>query len=285
MNISIAMIKKSLSLSLLCVFAAGMIHGQDAVEQLFTIKCGICHTIGMGKLIGPDLINVHERRSDEWLLEYVRSSQGMIKKGDPDAVAIFEEYNGILMPDPLISDDEILSILGYIAESSAAGGKAGVAYESVLTNATSTDAEHGLLLFEGRIRFENDGPSCISCHNIQRKETKLLTNYAKDVMASFETLGEVGVSAILKTPPYPVMAQAFKGHDLTDAETHDLLAYLKDAKTLAPNMRLSSMYSNFLALSLMGGVFLFVLYSLFWFKRKGGSVNAEIYKRQMKSTN
>ncbi len=280
------MIKKLLSLSLLCVFTSAMVQGQDdAVEQLFTIKCGICHTIGMGKLVGPDLLNVHDKRSDEWLLEYVRSSQTMINKGDPDAVAIYKEYNGILMPDPLISDEEILSILGYIAESSAAGGRAGVVYESVLTDATSADAEHGQELYEGRIRFENDGPSCISCHNIQRKETKLLTNYAKDVMASFETLGEAGVSAILKTPPYPVMAESFNGHELTDAERHDLLAYLRDAKVLAPNMGLSSMYSNFLSVSLMGGVFLFVLYSLFWFNRKGGSVNEKIYKRQMKSAN
>ena len=102
---------------------------------------------------------------------------------------------------------------------------------------------------------------------------------------SFENLGEAGVSAILKTPPYPVMAEAFKGHDLTETERHDLLAYLKEAKAQAPNMALSSMYTNFLALSLTGGILLFVLYSLFWFKRKDGSVNATIYKRQMKSTN
>ncbi len=280
------MIKKLLSLSVLCVFALAMIKGQgDAVEQLFTTKCGICHTIGKGRLVGPDLLNVHEKRSDEWLLEYVRSSQTMIKKGDPDAVAIFEEFNGILMPDPLISDDEITSIIGYIAESSASGGSSGPAYTSVLTDATATDAALGQELFEGRVRFENGGPSCISCHNIQRRETKLATNYAKDVMGSFEILGEAGASAILKTPPYPVMAEAFNGHDLTDAERHDLLAYLKEAKAQAPNMALSSMYSNFLAVSLTGGALLFVLYSLFWFNRKGGSVNAAIYKRQMKSTN
>jgi len=261
-------------------------QGQDnPVEQLFVTKCGICHTIGKGRLVGPDLLNVHEKRSDEWLLEYVRSSQAMIQKGDPDAVAIYKEYNGILMPDPLISDDEIKSILGYIAETSASGASSGSAYTSVLSDATSSQAAHGQDLFEGRIRFENDGPSCISCHNIQRRETTLQTNYAKDVMASFETLGEAGVHAILKTPPYPVMAEAFSGHDLTDTERHDLLAYLKEAKAQPPNMALSSMYSNFLAISLTGGAFLFVLYSLFWFNRKGGSVNSKIYKRQMKSTN
>jgi len=280
------MIKKLFFLSLLCVFSTGLILGQgDPVEQLFTVKCGICHTIGMGKLIGPDLLNVHDKRSDEWLLEYIRSSQSMIKKGDPDAVAIFEEYNGIIMPDPLISDEEIQSIMGFIAERSASGEKIGPEFVSVLTDATPAHAAHGQQLYEGRIRFENGGPSCISCHNIQRRSGRLQTNYAKDAMVSFENLGEAGVSAILNTPPYPVMAEAFRGHDLTDSEKHDLLVYLRDNKAQTPNMELSSMYSNFLAISLAGGALLFVLYSLFWFNRRGGSVNASIYKRQMKSTN
>jgi hypothetical protein len=111
------------------------------------------------------------------------------------------------------------------------------------------------------------------------------TNYARDVMASFATLGEVGVKAILENPPYPVMAAAFSGHELTEAERHDLLMYLRDAKIQSPNMGLSSMYSNFLAIGVVGGGMLFMFFTLFWFSRKGGSVNSTIYRRQIKSTN
>jgi cytochrome c551/c552 len=283
LNILIVMIKKILILSSLCILTSGMLNGQ--AENLYAIKCGICHTIGKGKLVGPDLLNVQDRHSDEWLLKFVRSSQKMINSGDPVAVKLFKENNNMIMPDPMITDEEILSILAFIAESSTSGASQGGGFVSALTNATSENAEHGQSLFEGRERFENGGPSCISCHNIQRRATSKQTNLAKDVMVSFENLGEAGVSAILKTPPFPAMATAFKGHDLTEAERLDLLIYLRDAKTMAPNVKLGSIYSNFLMFGLLGGALLFVVYSLFWFSRKGGSVNSKIYDRQIKSTN
>lgn len=280
------MIEKILILSSLCIYTSGLIQGQDdSVEQLFTVKCGICHTIGKGKLIGPDLLNISEKRSEEWLLEYVRSSQSMIKKGDPDAIAIYEEYNELVMPDAMIPDEDIQSLLAFIADRSASGQFVGPDFVSILLDATPAHAAQGLSLFEGRTRFENGGPSCISCHNIQRREAMLKTNYAKDAMVSFENLGEAGVKSILENPPYPVMAEAYKGHDLTETETHDLLVYLRDAKAQTPNVELSSIYSNFLVFGVAGGVLLFVLYSMFWFNRKEDSVNQSIYRRQIKSTN
>ncbi|MCB0669777.1 MAG: cytochrome c, partial [Saprospiraceae bacterium] len=73
-------------------------NGNTGVAQLFTQKCGICHTIGRGRLVGPDLAGVHDRHSEEWLVEFIRSSQSMIKKGDPQALALFEDYNQVVMP-------------------------------------------------------------------------------------------------------------------------------------------------------------------------------------------
>ena len=42
---------------------------QDPVagEQAFKTKCAACHTIGGGKLVGPDLKEVTTRRDDAWL--------------------------------------------------------------------------------------------------------------------------------------------------------------------------------------------------------------------------
>jgi mono/diheme cytochrome c family protein len=277
------MIKKILFLSALCIFTSGMLQGQT--KQLYALKCGICHTIGKGKLVGPDLLNVHDRHSDEWLLKFVRSSQKMVQSGDSAAVALFKENNNMIMPDPMIPDEDILSILAFIADSSASGVSGGAGFASILTEATPENATHGHRLFVGRVRFENGGPSCISCHNINRDSALFETNYAKGVMGSFENLGEAGVMAILNSPPFPVMAAAFKGHDLTDSEVHDLLVYLRDAKTQSANVEMSSLYSNFLVYGAAGGLLLFVLYSLLWYNRREGSVNNTIYKRQIKSTN
>ena len=73
------------------------VWAQQAGEQAFQI-CAACHTIGGGRLIGPDLAGIHDKRSQEWLQAFIKSSQSMIKSGDAEAVAIFEEYNGMLMP-------------------------------------------------------------------------------------------------------------------------------------------------------------------------------------------
>ena len=82
-------------------------------EQLFQV-CKACHTIGGGKLIGPDLKGVNERHSEEWLIRFIRNSQEVIQSGDPVAVQLWEEYNKIPMPPNDMTDEEILAILDYI---------------------------------------------------------------------------------------------------------------------------------------------------------------------------
>jgi mono/diheme cytochrome c family protein len=76
--------------------------------------CAACHTIGKGKLIGPDLKGITERREEAWLLSFIKSSQTMIKNGDADAIKIFEEYNKIPMPDNNLTDEQIKGLLNYI---------------------------------------------------------------------------------------------------------------------------------------------------------------------------
>ncbi len=255
-------------------------QSDNEVADLFKIKCGICHTIGGGRLVGPDLANVHDRRSEDWLLEYVRSSQTMIKSGDPDAVALFEEFNKILMPDPMITDIEINSILNYISENSG-GGVGTAAAVSIIEEATPEDLENGKNLFDGRVRFVNGGPSCISCHNDISDAFFSENSYStKDISASFTNLGEAGVKAILDSPPFPVMTKAFEGHDLTEEEIHDLLVFLKGA-----HKPQSSIASGYLLYGILGAFSLMVLYAGLWYERKNKSVNHNIYKRQIKSFN
>lgn len=76
--------------------------------------CAACHSIGKGKLIGPDLKGVTEKRDKDWLYSFIRSSQTMVQNGDEEAVKIFEEYNKIPMPDNDFSDDQIAALLSYI---------------------------------------------------------------------------------------------------------------------------------------------------------------------------
>jgi cytochrome c2 len=93
-------------------------YAQQAGQGNFKTFCSACHTISKGKLIGPDLADVHTRRSDEWMLEFITSSQSMIKKGDPDAVAVYEEFSKTIMPDAPYKADQIKEIISYIKSKS-----------------------------------------------------------------------------------------------------------------------------------------------------------------------
>lgn len=89
--------------------------GGDAVagEALFKSNCAACHQLDK-KSVGPALRGVGGNFDRDWLYSWIRDSQAMIKAGDPKAVEIFEEYNGLIMtPFPGLSDEDIDNILAY----------------------------------------------------------------------------------------------------------------------------------------------------------------------------
>lgn len=89
----------------------------DPIEEgkaIFMTRCAGCHNINQ-RLTGPALAGVHERRSIEWIINFVKSSQSMVKEGDKDAVSVFEQFNKIPMPDHTdLSDENIKQIVEYI---------------------------------------------------------------------------------------------------------------------------------------------------------------------------
>ncbi len=86
-------------------------------EQLYKVNCTSCHAIDK-KLIGPALAGVNDKYSQEWLIKWIKNSAEMIADGDPQAIAIWEEYNKSPMTSFLhLSDEEIIDILSYIEEA------------------------------------------------------------------------------------------------------------------------------------------------------------------------
>lgn len=111
---------------------------QTSGEDIFKQNCVVCHRTDDQKMVGPGLKGINEKRSEEWLISWVRNSQNLIDSGDPDAIAIYEEYNKTLMlPYEMYSDDEIKSVLAYIDVAAEQGGDAGTATTSVGASATS----------------------------------------------------------------------------------------------------------------------------------------------------
>lgn len=87
-------------------------------KEIFSLRCAACHNVNK-QLTGPALAGVHERREFSWIVNFVRSSQKLVKNGDKDAIALFEKFNKIPMPDHSdLTDEDIQSIVEYIKAES-----------------------------------------------------------------------------------------------------------------------------------------------------------------------
>src|ERR1044072_6457862 len=82
--------------------------------KVFTSRCAACHNVNK-QLTGPALANFDQRRSIEWIYTFINSPGNKIKSGDKDAVALYNQFNQVIMPDHGdLTKDQINSILEYI---------------------------------------------------------------------------------------------------------------------------------------------------------------------------
>ena len=85
----------------------------QAGKNLFNANCAACHKLDK-KAVGPALSGVTEKYDKDWLYKWIRNGSQMIKDGDPQAIAIWEEYNRAVMTNyPQFSDEQIDNILAY----------------------------------------------------------------------------------------------------------------------------------------------------------------------------
>ena len=113
-----------IKLLIIPVFIAGLAKSAPVVDEgkaIFSQRCAACHNVN--KIItGPALAGVYDRRPIDWIINFVHSSQTVIKKGDPYAVELFNKFNKIPMPDhPDLTADNIKSIVEYIKTEAKSG--------------------------------------------------------------------------------------------------------------------------------------------------------------------
>ena len=77
-------------LLLIGIILSIILSAQDG-SSLFQQKCSACHSIGKGRLVGPDLKDITVSKEQNWLISFIRSSQTMIQSGDAEAIAISKE--------------------------------------------------------------------------------------------------------------------------------------------------------------------------------------------------
>lgn len=115
-----------LLLALILTLNAWATVSPEQGKTLFSQQCAACHSVDK-VLVGPALGGVEQRRSLSWILTFVKSPQAVIQSGDPTAKQLFATYH-VMMPDHKdLSDDQIKSVLAYIASLSAPAAKAATA--------------------------------------------------------------------------------------------------------------------------------------------------------------
>jgi hypothetical protein len=206
----------------------------------------------------------------------------MIADGDSIATRLLAEY-AVPMPNIGTTRAEAVALLDYIATAPPTPA-ATVASATASGPASEDQVLLGQGLFQGTTRLANGGPTCNSCHDVTNDAVIGGGILATELTTVFSRLGGPGVRAILGSPPFPVMQQAYVDKSLTEAEVAGLVAFLQQADAEQGLHQPRDYGIRLFGSGLGGALVLLGLYSMAWGGRKRGSVNQEIFDRQVKST-
>ena len=256
-----------LCLSALLALAASPGWAQEAAD-FFRQNCVSCHTVGGGRLTGPDLKNVTQRKEREWLVEFLQSPQAMLDKGDPYALKLEQEARGVVMPNINgMTKDRAQALLSMLdAESKLPKSQfAGMTISD--RPFTPNDVAQGNAIFLGDRRLTNGGPACISCHTVKANAALGGGRLGPDLTRVFERLqGRKNIAAWLFAPATPTMSSVFKQHALKPEEILPLVAFFEDSARRGGQDD-SAARLNFFLLGLGGAGLALVVMDAAWKRR------------------
>ena len=106
--------KKLLTLMLASFSVTTLAQDYSAGEKIFKGNCAACHKMD-AKLIGPPLQNVVAEQGEEWSKKWIYNNEDLRDAGDVHALAIYEEYNKMMMPAyTYLSEDELTNLVTFI---------------------------------------------------------------------------------------------------------------------------------------------------------------------------
>ncbi len=214
----------------LALWAPTSAEAQDAAAY-FKQNCASCHTIGGGRLTGPDLKDVTARRDHAWLLRYMPNPKAMIDAGDPAAVQLFQEARGVLMPSlPGLSPTMVDSLISLIEAESKLEKSQFVGLQISDRPFTPQDIQRGRALMRGEVAQAGGGPACLSCHTVKGMGGLGGGRLGPDLTKVYERLqGRKALSTWLSAPATSTMQAVFRDTPLDAEEILPVVAYLEDA--------------------------------------------------------
>ncbi len=110
--------KPFILLAFILLSGAALADPVESGKTLFTTRCAACHNVNK-VILGPALSGVEDRHPLNWIVSFVNSSQSMVKSGNKEAVALFDKFNKVPMPDHAdLKEEDIKNILAYIKSES-----------------------------------------------------------------------------------------------------------------------------------------------------------------------
>lgn len=259
--------KNAPALLFLLLLVGTTASAQEAVSD-FRTNCMSCHTIGGGRLTGPDLKNVTQRRDRAWLTQFMIDPKAMIDAGDAYANELLRAARGVVMPTlPGMTKARADALLALIETESKLEKSQFAGVQISERPFTPQDVETGRSIFMGRVRLKNGGPSCISCHTVHGMVLFGGGTLAPDLTTVFERYqGRKTLATWLSAPATPTMGSVYKTQQLDAEEILALVAYFQSTLTRNPEDP-STARLNFILIGLAGTLLVMGLFDVIWNKR------------------
>jgi mono/diheme cytochrome c family protein len=221
---------RSVLLAAMLFATASAAQAQDAA-QFFRQNCASCHTIGGGRITGPDLKDVGRRADREWLSRFLLGPQAVLASGDPYAAKLLQEARGVVMPNVAgMTPALAVALLDLIEQESALPKSQFAGVQISERPFTAADIAQGRQLFRGEVRLASGGPACLSCHAVRGSGGLGGGRLAPDLSKVYERLqGRKGLGTWLNGPPTPTMRGVYGAAPLAESEILPLLAYFEEA--------------------------------------------------------
>jgi len=218
---------------LLLALASQPALAQESAD-FFRQNCYSCHTIGGGRLVGPDLRDVTGRKERDWLAHFILNAQAVINQGDPYARQLLDEARGVVMPTvPGITRERAEALLDLIEAESLLEKSNFIGLQISDRPFTVADVALGKELFLGSHPLSAGGPACAACHTVRGLGGLSGGRLGPDLTKVYERIGgRKPLAAWLLGPATTTMRPVFKGHPLNSEEILPLVAYLEKAAQL-----------------------------------------------------
>lgn len=231
----------------------------------FRQNCASCHTIGGGRLTGPDLKDVHTRADRDWLIAFMLNPKAKIDAGDPYAVKLKQEARDVVMPSiPTLTPELAQTLLELIeAESQLEQSKfVGLAIGD--EPFTPQQVQFGAGLFLGKRRLAAGGAPCISCHTVNGLGGLSGGRLGPDLTLVFERLqGRRALASWLNAPASVTMQPLFAAKPFTQEEVLALTAFFEETAKRG-GQDTSPAALNFFLIGLVGTLFILAVMEALW---------------------